>query len=178
MPAPWINEWTSKITGPLHSGGPTVGTDDVLAELLRRTDAPHREARAEFKRLLDRPIKQSDFERLLQRDFRPATRTVTVTGGVPRPRFKGAGSVGDDLLGFALMGAELMLLAAEWEEKNAKELGLTLDEWRRMKDDAWIVGVLVQVAAQAQALADRWVEEQRKRVRYRGRIRVHGFSRK
>jgi branched-subunit amino acid aminotransferase/4-amino-4-deoxychorismate lyase len=85
---------------------------------------------------------------------------------------------GDDIIAIASIGAEILLFLAEAEERAAQKLGLTVEERRKMREDAFIAAELTKAAAEVvtQTLMDIEKEQLRKRTNVK-RVRIHGYSR-
>jgi hypothetical protein len=152
-------------------------SQDMLKSLLDRDFKPRSPGAAEFERLLNQKP-QSDFERLLQKEFVPASSPRGARAPKPPRKFVRGMGAGDDIIAIASIGAEILLFLAEAEERAAQKLGLTVEERRKMREDAFIAAELTKAAAEVvtQTLMDIEKEQLRKRTNVK-RVRIHGYSR-
>lgn len=168
----WLEPIASELTGQFVKGQVSILPEGPLRTLLEQLDT--RNALKLEGRL--------EFERLLSKDFVPKIpgkpSRFGFSGGVPRLRGVGT-AVADDALGWLVLWAALVDETEKWSEKKAKELGLTLEQWRQMKDDAVIIGILAKVAEQTLTDAELDLAKARRRRRTNvKRTRIHGYSRR
>lgn len=114
---------------------------------------------SDFDKLLAKPLHstpkaKTDFERLLEKDFKPAVKTTVM----PKVKFRtklgrglksaGSGGGGDDLIGLVQLGADLFVWTEKLKEERAIELGFKDDgEFNAAKED-------VQIAAEFATIAE------------------------
>jgi hypothetical protein len=171
----WLEPIASELTGPMVRGQISVLPDGPLRDLLLRVDT-----KADFERLA-----RLDFQRLLEKDFIPRRigqpKKFSISGGVPRGGGIGASAAADaiDVLGWIVLWGEVRVLLEELDQKDAADLGLTVDQFKMMRDDLAIIDTLTKVAEQTLTDAELELEKEEKKKRTTvKRTRIHGFSRK
>lgn len=171
MSSPWVKPMAEAASGSFWTA------DEMMKSLLNRDFVPKARTQTEFERLLAKEP-QSDFDRLLQKEFVPSSAVRARKPPAPPRKFTRAMGAGDDIIAIAAIGSEILLFLIEAEEQSAKKLGLTLQERRKMREDAFIAAELTKAAAEVvtQTLRDIEKEQRRRRTNVK-RVRIHAWSR-
>lgn len=166
------------------SGSP-IGSAPVseFERLLQKTTS-------EFDRLLQRPLNkpsrpQTEFEALLDKDFKPSIATTV------KPKFKfraklagglkaAGGGSGDDLVGLLMVGAELWNWSEQLKERRAIDMGFKDDaEFSAAKEDVQIASEFASIATEVLTQTKSMLEwKKRKRRQKPKRTVIYGWSRK